>query len=41
LRDQAAALEQQAAALEQQAQQQRARLVELVPTPEPQPEPAA
>jgi hypothetical protein len=41
LRDQAAALEQQAAALEQRAQQQRARLVELVPTPEPQPEPAA
>jgi uncharacterized protein (UPF0335 family) len=41
LRDNAAALEQQAAALEQQAQQQRARLVELVPTPEPQPEPAA
>jgi chromosome segregation ATPase len=41
LRDKAAAFEQQAAALEQQAQQQRARLVELVPTPEPQPEPAA
>jgi chromosome segregation ATPase len=41
LRDSAAALEQQAAALEQRAQQQRARLVELVPTPEPQPEPAA
>jgi Mg2+ and Co2+ transporter CorA len=37
LRDQAAALEQQAASLEQRAQQQRARLVELVPTPEPQP----
>jgi hypothetical protein len=37
LRDKAAALETQAAALEQQAQQQRARLVELVPTPEPQP----
>jgi uncharacterized protein (UPF0335 family) len=35
LRDQAAALEQQAAALEQQAQRQRARLVELVSTPEP------
>jgi chromosome segregation ATPase len=41
LRDKAAALEQQAQALEQQAQQQRAQALELVPTPEPQPEPAA
>jgi hypothetical protein len=41
LRDRAAALEAQAATLEQRAQQQRARLVELVPTPAPQPEPAA
>jgi hypothetical protein len=41
LRDRAAALEQQAAALEQRAQRQRAQVVELVPTPEPQPEPAA
>jgi hypothetical protein len=37
LRDRAAALEQQAQALEQRAQQQRAQVIELVPTPQPEP----